>query len=278
MVKLAALLTLIPAAFAVSSPSVDGSIQLEIVQGFPLVKAYVNGQGPFRMLLDTGGQSCKLSLRVARKMGLQPDERVVLATSVGEQIVAGVKSTDVAVGDLKLGGVEVLIASTDALEQAGISADGVLGQSFLRKTPYLIDYRAKRLYLGDAARERSEALEEPLNGKITADRVTVEVNLSQTSNFLMTLDSGASNLVLWCRTGCPGRTVAQSGYRVDTMAGSAAVDVRELAGLRVGNSQIGRQSLVVLPGERNAAEDGLLPARLFSQVYVDTAQAVVRVK
>src|SRR4051794_37049236 len=120
MFKLAVFSFLIPAAIPASFPVREAAAQLEVVQGFPLVRVYVNRQGPFRMLLDTGGQSCKLSPRAARKIGLEPDERVVLSTSVGEAIIPGVRSAEVTVGDLALDGVEILIANVEAIGQAGI--------------------------------------------------------------------------------------------------------------------------------------------------------------
>jgi hypothetical protein len=62
-----------------------------------------------------------------------------------------------------------------------------------------------------------------------------------------------------------------------TMIGWAAATVRELGRVEVGQAVIDRPNLVVLASDRLAPDNGLLPARFFAAVYVDTARREVRV-
>jgi hypothetical protein len=56
-------------------------VKLEILGGRPVVsRVFLNGQGPFRFLLDTGAQSNQVETSLARKLGLTASFQVALDT------------------------------------------------------------------------------------------------------------------------------------------------------------------------------------------------------
>lgn len=53
-----------------------GSIEIKLTseRGFPMVDAYLNHQGPFKFLVDTGADSSIISFDLAKKLKLEPQE------------------------------------------------------------------------------------------------------------------------------------------------------------------------------------------------------------
>jgi hypothetical protein len=90
----------------------------------------LNGQGPFRMIVDTGASSCSVVPRVASLLQLRAEYRVLDVTSVDKRWIPGGKSLEVSLGTRIAGNVESLWQESRGLAEAGLVVDGVLGQSF----------------------------------------------------------------------------------------------------------------------------------------------------
>src|SRR5262245_18095628 len=77
----------------------DASIRLRMRSGRPVVEdVYLNGYGPYRFLLDTGGQTNQLESEVARTIGFKTEFRVELATANGKLMVPGGHVEEVEIG------------------------------------------------------------------------------------------------------------------------------------------------------------------------------------
>src|SRR5215471_14965319 len=159
--------------FAILLHAASAEERLAVVDGYAFVQVRVNGKGPFRMLVDTGASSCMLSTEAATSAGLVYDHRVV-------------------------------VAPIDAVRQVDPKADGILGQSFLGRFPYLIDYRKKRLMIGGEAEEQSVVLGGTLAADQVDGRIVVPVSFGGGGkSWRLVLDSGSRRLLLECGTGCP---------------------------------------------------------------------------
>ena len=123
---------------------------LRMVSGYPVVVTFLNGRGPFHMMIDTGAVRCAVRPVVAFQAGLLPIRTVLLATMVGEKIVSTARAS-VRVGLREAPGTEVLINDLPSLDGLESHVDGLIGQNFLSLAPYLVDYGARRLWLGDGA-------------------------------------------------------------------------------------------------------------------------------
>jgi predicted aspartyl protease len=52
-------------------------------------QVYINGAGPFRMVIDTGAQSTSVTPDTAAEVGLRPEFRVEHVTATGSRLVPG---------------------------------------------------------------------------------------------------------------------------------------------------------------------------------------------
>ncbi|HLK62495.1 MAG TPA: aspartyl protease family protein [Bryobacteraceae bacterium] len=254
--------------------------RLTVVNGYAVIEVSIEGRGPFRMMLDTGAASCSLSPDAAKTAHLALDHRVVLTTIVGERVVPGASNAHLRIGTSEARGVEVLAMEPDAVRAAIGPVDGVLGQSFLSKFPYLIDYRDQRLWLGAAAVRRALDLPAEIGAERSEGRVVVPVAIGAgVGPWRLTLDSGATAIVLRCGGRCPKLRKARSGDRIVTNAGSSArVRHGMLPAVRVGDKVLEWAEAALIDGPASTSEDGVLPANWFSAVFVDPARSIVRLR
>jgi predicted aspartyl protease len=102
----------------------------------------INGQGPFRLVLDTGATHSAVIADVAARLGLPLDVEppIKLRGVTGTAIVPVVKADSLVVGDLVLGGSRLPIV-IDALG----GAEGVLGTEGLADMRIRIDFRGDEI-------------------------------------------------------------------------------------------------------------------------------------
>lgn len=221
-----------------------------------LETVYLNGQGPFRMMIDTGNASSLIRPRVAERLGIPA------AYSVDQVTSAGVGRVPVVVIDKLTAGpsidrqVEAMVG-TVALDEV----DGVLGQSWLVRHNYLLDYKNRRLVLDGPAPE----------GAMKADlrsvegRPAVEARVNGIALDLV-VDSGADILVLFEHNArdAGGSYLLTNRQAVGAEMGAARVSVAESRELRMDAARVASQ----LTG-------GLLPANAFRAVYVSNREGFV---
>lgn len=220
-----------------------------------ITQVYLNGHGPFRMIVDTGAGSSTLAPGAAGRIGARAQYRVERLTASGVDTVAAGPVT-VAVGDVVEEGIEMLFSP---IGQSG--ADGVLGQNWLDRYSYLLDFRNRQVILNAAP---------PPSGLRLAlrereGRPCVAATVDGVRQDLV-IDSGASTLVLF-RRGSRGARQAT----LTTNAGSAmAVQGRALV-------SIGDRFRRVFESAELASSSGagLLPASSFQAVYVSKQSGLV---
>lgn len=228
-----------------------------VIAYVPVIEGvYLNGRGPYRFLVDTGAESSVVSPDVARASGLTAAYRVEVMTVTGSRLVPAAEATiSVSGSDHR---VEVLL-----YEPPLTGVQGVLGQNFLARSSYLIDYRNRRVVIGESA---VEGVRLPL--RFSAGRPVVDTKpLGE-----LVLDSGASNLVLFSSPDC---VELQGPGILWTTQGRQKVSTGRLKSLRVGDARLSNLT-VALAGARSSG--GLLPASLFASVYVNNREgyAVLR--
>jgi predicted aspartyl protease len=119
----------------------------------PVVSARINGQGPFRLLLDTSAGTSVLDDSLARELGLVP----VKKQSVGDPAdPEAVEADVVAVESIELGGaafrgVEVLSWDRSGLYGGADPPRGVLGFPLFAVGLLTIDYAAGKIRLEPGA-------------------------------------------------------------------------------------------------------------------------------
>ncbi len=98
----------------------------------------INGQGPFRMVLDTGSNRSAVTTAVAAALGMVPamDSAVIMHGVTGTRTVPTISVDSLVVGELELRSKRLPVLS-DALG----GADGVLGTEGLLDKRIYIDFR-----------------------------------------------------------------------------------------------------------------------------------------
>jgi predicted aspartyl protease len=111
--------------------------------GRVVVPVMVNGQGPFRFIVDTGANHSTISPRLARELGLKPAEKasIILDGITGTAQVSFVTIDRLQTGDLTIGRTDLPVVWAPVM--AG--ADGILGAAGLTETSLLIDFQRNRV-------------------------------------------------------------------------------------------------------------------------------------
>jgi len=115
---------------------------------------YINGQGPFRLVLDSGANHSGITAQVAQTLGLAQDasHQVMLRGVTGSSAVPTVRVDSFTVGDLQTG-AERLPIVTDALG----GAEGILGTEGMQNRRICIDFRHDLITITRSHGERPEA-------------------------------------------------------------------------------------------------------------------------
>jgi hypothetical protein len=110
----------------------------------------INGQGPFRFVLDTGANRSVLTPQLATHLGLtvSTSNRLTMTGVTGSASVPTVAVDQLKVGEVELRHVELPVA-------AGLSDDvsGTLGVDALPDTRVLLDFTGRRIQIRKAHRE-----------------------------------------------------------------------------------------------------------------------------
>jgi len=98
---------------------------------------YINGHGPFRLVLDTGATGSAVLQSVATRIGAQArPAKLRLTGATGSSFVPAIQVDSIEVGDLLLGNRNVAI-----VEDVFGGAEGVLGADGLSDKRIVIDFR-----------------------------------------------------------------------------------------------------------------------------------------
>ena len=143
-----------PAAAATESPTLGNDEITEIVVQAPEARyvaptrrdrigriwapVYINDQGPFRLVLDTGASRSCVVARVAKTLGIAPEDghAIRLQAVTGSATVPTIKVDSLLIGDLLVTGSRLPIIP-DALG----GAEGILGNEGLKDRRVYIDFR-----------------------------------------------------------------------------------------------------------------------------------------
>jgi hypothetical protein len=112
---------------------------------------YIDGKGPFRLVLDTGASSSAITQRVADKLGLPiMPESVRLRGVTGTAVASSVRVDTLEVGDLLIEGSTLPIVA-DAFG----GADGVLGEKGLTDKRIVIEFKRDRITVSRSHGQRA---------------------------------------------------------------------------------------------------------------------------
>jgi predicted aspartyl protease len=265
------LLVLINVSCPIVVRAAEGAVGLRLLGGrLPVVPVYLDGRGPFDFLLDTGTNSTIVTPEVAAVLDLRPEDRVTLITAAGARDVPRARLHRVAVGGSAAADVEALVSGLEELRRLDPRLCGVLGQNFLGRFDYTLDYGGRTLEFdvaGEGEPPSGErvpyALEE---GKLI---VAARAEAYATRALRLVLDGAATSLVIFedARSGYALTLPSGGSGMLLTEAGSLEVGLARLRSLRVGGTCLRDVPVALVRDSAARAEDGLLPTSLFRAVY-----------
>ena len=114
--------------------------------------AYINGRGPFRLVLDSGASQSAVTAQLARYLGytLAGSTKMLMHGVTGSATVSTIRVDTLNVGELTLDG-PVLPIVPDAMG----GADGILGTAGLLDKRILIDFRHDKITITFSRDERA---------------------------------------------------------------------------------------------------------------------------
>ena len=241
-----------------------------------VVPVTINGQGPFRFLLDTGSSRSAVTRATARRLDRRPTGYTVVVTPAGQST-----RTLIPIERLSLDGgpstsVVAMIAGSDDFAN---DIDGLIGQDVLRSRAYTIDYRRRRVFWY-AETNVTAGVRLPLAWQ--HERFVVSLpQRSDTRTLRLIPDSGSDGWVFFSRpnTPLPALTPLDTvGLR--TLSGPrllrrVLMDRIDIGGLTLTNQTA---TLVEKPDADAPFEDGLLPLHVFTRVTFNGPEGYLAVE
>lgn len=218
-----------------------------------LGRVFLDGHGPFKMMIDTGNESNLIRPEVARRIGARPAYAVEQVTLAGTRLLPAVIISELKVDSVVDRGVEALIG--DVRQER---VDGVLGQSWLVRHDYLLEYAHRRLVLDGAPPATGTRV--ALHYSDRRPAVSAEIDRRRTE---LVLDSGTPVVVLFER---PRRGTTVS---VATNGGSTFGEPTTVA-IALGVDRPRRMPAIRV--DSCGTCPGLLPLSAFSGVYVSNRE------
>lgn len=118
------------------------------------VEVFINGQGPFNFVVDTGADRSALSIPLAARLGLERGRDVMLHGVGGSALTSTAKVPLMVAGDARITDAELPVLPPERL-----GVDGLLGVDMLDRRNVIMDFRRKRLEV-----RRSSSMGEAFSG------------------------------------------------------------------------------------------------------------------
>ncbi len=238
----------------------EHALDLHLASGRPVVDGvFLNGRGPFRFLIDTGAQTNQIDTEAARELGLEPTFQVEVVTATGSMMVPGATLANLSAGTAVAIGQEILFTPLGAIRSTASGVQGVLGQEFLSRFDYLLDFTNRRLILDSAIPKGGRRV----NIEKVAGRPVIDTNHGR-----LVLDSGSDAAIVY--RGFQGNGAA----RVTTHSGSASASMIAGFRVRIGGREY-RPSKAAAVAGASPGTDGILPANVFGSLFVSNSGGFV---
>ena len=110
------------------------------------VVAYVNDEGPYRFVVDSGADSSVIGQRLAEELSLPPGSPVLLHAITESKVV-----DRVLVDDLKLGPTTTTGLELPVLDERDLGGDGMIGLDALVEQRLMMDFEKRIITVDDGA-------------------------------------------------------------------------------------------------------------------------------
>lgn len=188
----------------------------------------LNGQGPFRFMVDTGANTSCVSARLAERLALPAGRKVKVHTIVGSRERSSVVIDQLDVGDRSRRKVEAPVFA-----MAGFDIDGVLGIDWLKGQRLVFGFKGKTIEITKSRYETSKENQVVVQARRKSGQLTIiDADLSGEKISAM-IDSGSQFSI-------GNQALRQLIEREDPKVakGAVAVDLQTIAGEPFGGMQL----------------------------------------
>lgn len=272
-------------AFHTPDSGVNTHLRVRIIAGYLMVVSVsVNDRGPFDFLIDTGTNTTLIDPQLASELGLQPKDKLKLASLASATDVPRYYFQTFRVGPASVSNQEALAVPLPQLTALDGKIRGVLGMNFLLQFSFRLDYehRTLELYPFPESAQVPAGLRVPV--EINESRLLMKVGseASPTGIWRLTLDSGISQFLIF-----QDRITRASDYscgkanclmQVSTNLADHRASTILLHDIYIGGARLPETQVVVLHDDLQKPsdlQDGLLPAAPFKSVFFDRTNATV---
>lgn len=268
-----------------NKPALAGStVRFKLIRNYMIiVPVWVNGQGPFDFVLDTGTSATVIRSDLAEQLGLRSIDRTVLMNTIDSRIVPRSCLDALTFGPRSVEGLEAIIAELRVIQALHPRIRGVLGQNFLSQFNFLINYRTKQIEFEEGLELEYQLLGVRLATKEVEGRLLVATpHPLQQKTLRFILDSGAPAVVVFEALSQPLNLPIVYGENprgeLCSTTGCQSASRGLLTVLRVGDDNLTRLAIVLVTSRTASderVEDGLLPTSLFSSIYFNNREKFV---
>jgi predicted aspartyl protease len=244
--------------------------------GEVVVPVAIGGRAGYRFLVDTGSSHTAVTGQLVADVQARPVARTQMSAAAGtvDCLVVALPAVSIGGGVAVAAGLAATVLPDASAQALAADVDGVLGQDFLSRFVYTIDYRGSRIVWHESGYVPPGERLTLVRGQ---DRWLVELPQAATEGGAaapirrFVPDSGADALVLYGedRARALGAEWQPLPARLGSLTGARAARVATVDGLRVGGTILGRQIAAVVASTAATDDpDGLLPLHLFASVFV----------
>jgi hypothetical protein len=130
---------------------------MQDMEGRPVVEIKINGQGPYRFILDTGAVTTVVSDELSRELSLTPPAGVQVASVGGGPAPTIVVIHDLRIGDATLEGLIAAAAPLGGLLNGEDAPRGILSAANFPGCLLTYDYPGKRILIKRGALEAADS-------------------------------------------------------------------------------------------------------------------------
>lgn len=208
------------------------------------VPVMVDGQGPFRFLVDSGADRSVVGAALAARLGLIAEgPTAILQSMAGPSKVQTVRLDTLRIGPSTIAGIHAPV-----LVEADLGADGLLGIDAMADQRLLLDFEAKTVTVQD--RRRPEAA-----GSSSDDEIVVTARRRKGQLILTQARAGIVRVSAVIDTGAE-MSVGNSALRALVFRGSHPPEMQTI-------------SLMSVTGQAFTAEIGVLPEITIGRVTLE---------
>jgi predicted aspartyl protease len=269
--------------FLYTSVSFPGtSVRFNLVAGhWIVVPVTINGSGPFHLVLDTGSALTFIDPSLITRLGGKEARRYQLLTATGSIAVPCYRIENFKLGSQYVEYLDVLARGGPEIQ--GMQINGILGQDFLTKFNFILDYQSQTITF-----EENEEYARSLSGEVyalldSAQRklVLIPPQSHESRPSLFSLDSGAKGIVLF------GSDFKGLGFDMNsvsdpeplqTVVGRGFVSRGTFRSFKIGDNTLRNLRVQLAPDSkfsRYRIENGLLPTNFFQTIYFNNVQKFV---